>query len=951
MRKSPNFLRVFAFLFILVFSGGAFAAGYDCPFKYTSCASGHYMTASGTSSACDTSMNVGNACRDCSVMGGNYTCAGGTTCPLANAIARTCAAGTYWDGAGCVTCTAGNYCPGFTNVDDPVAGYGLTACYSGYDDGGTGLSAANQCAIHCDAGARVMTTDGPCVNSNGSWYTSGHNVSLGQTSATIGAVGYCATGYATPNTLNPTDHDSVADCATYCNPGTTVVATDEQCSACPFGQTNTGGTVTQGGTGPACTNIVVTCSAGEYLPANSTACTTCPVGNYCGGGTYTFNSASNQGINACASGYTTSGTGASAQGDCAISCAAGTRVQSINGLCETSGGSWYTAAHSVSSGQTSATAGHVNSCATGYATPNTTTATDHDSLGDCVTYCGPDTTVETANTQCVSCPFGKTNVGGTVSQGGTGPTCYNIVVTCSAGEYLPVNQTNCSPCPGGWYCIGGEYTFSATVNQGVNTCPAGYDDGGAGAASMNECAIACATDTTVALSTAQCTACPVGTFNAGGTTPYGQTGPTCGTASYTCAPGQYLPANATVCATCTGGDYCPGGTYYFDAVLAQGQISCPNGGDTSAGAGTIGECFKVNMLCTVPNGSGLNTCYYTSGIGAGAIYDTGCTTCSVTDCAPGFEHSGNSCPACPAGSFCEGDGTATSCASVGDGTWNQSSTGSSNQGACYKTCPNLTLTGGIATSDNPIEFYPTPCRYSGCTLTGGEIGIISDGSCVPATCAGTHELVNGICQPCDRTNALSYKTTGNCEIATCVAGWHPEGQQCVENVIGCTAPNADDARRTWDFTLSAFGTCKIVTCANGYHLASNACIADEQACTIANGTGMREWDHVRNKWKDCVATACNPGYTDDSSETNELSKPCGVCRNKFSVLGEIAVSSYTTGCEIASCMYQGEMYNLDGNECVPICDVAGYSDETGTMRWNAPTKKCVRQCNDGYTMW
>jgi len=100
-----------------------------------------------------------------------------------------------------------------------------------------------------------------------------------------------------------------------------------------------------------------------------------------------------------------------------------------------------------------------------------------------------------------------------------------------------------------------------------------------------------------------------------------------------------------------------------------------------------------------------------------------------------------------------------------------------------------------------------------------------------------------------------------------------------------------------------------------------------------------------------VATSCDPGYTTDPAETNERTKPCGQCKNKFSVLGEVAVSSYVRECEIASCLYQGELYNLDNNECVPICDINGYEDETGTMKWNKVTKKCERTCKSGYSMW
>ena len=63
--------------------------------------------------------------------------------------------------------------------------------------------------------------------------------------------------------------------------------------------------------------------------------------------------------------------------------------------------------------------------------------------------------------------------------------------------------------------------------------------------------------------------------------------------------------------------------------------------------------------------------------------------------------------------------------------------------------------------------------------------------------------------------------------------------------------------------------------------------------------------------------------------------------------GELAVSTYITECEIAACMYQGEKYTLENNECVPICE--SESDETGRRYWNGT--KCVHECEDGYTTW
>ena len=151
-------------------------------------------------------------------------------------------------------------------------------------------------------------------------------------------------------------------------------------------------------------------------------------------------------------------------------------------------------------------------------------------------------------------------------------------------------------------------------------------------------------------------------------------------------------------------------------------------------------------------------------------------------------------------------------------------------------------------------------------------------------------------------------------------------------------------------TLGAYETCIIKTCEEDYHLASNACVANEQVCTVANGVGVKTWNADRKDWDPCEATSCAPGYTNDPSEKNNASEQCSECRNKVSILGEVAASGYITGCEIATCMYQGEKYNLENNECVPICD-RPYSDETGSVMWNDMLKKCVRTCNPGYMSW
>lgn len=334
---------------------------------------------------------------------------------------------------------------------------------------------------------------------------------------------------------------------------------------------------------------------------------------------------------------------------------------------------------------------------------------------------------------------------------------------------------------------------------------------------------------------------------------------------------------------------------------------------------------------------------------------------SLTVCEAGtyYEGTGKSCSACLANNYCPGGSFSTdsgeieglnSCTDLGDGSWATSESGSKNESGCYKTCEPYEVVNGTAIPVSKKVGYPKNCEYKGISDSGNPCQII-DGVCVENMCKNDFEMINDECVPCNREHALSYKSEGNCVVATCEIGYHPNGKSCEDDIKVCSAPNAVYAEQKWNASKKAFDECKVVDCEPGYHVASNACVTDVQSCNVEHGTGFKEWDYANNTWGECVATYCEPGYTNDPSETNDQISQCGECKNKYSVLGEIAASSYVEGCEIASCMYQGELYNLENNECMPICPQEEYEDETGTMVWDKSRKECVRTCKEGYTMW
>ncbi|HIU65617.1 MAG TPA: InlB B-repeat-containing protein [Candidatus Enterousia avicola] len=332
----------------------------------------------------------------------------------------------------------------------------------------------------------------------------------------------------------------------------------------------------------------------------------------------------------------------------------------------------------------------------------------------------------------------------------------------------------------------------------------------------------------------------------------------------------------------------------------------------------------------------------------------------VVYCEPGTYYTGTGtlCEQCIENYYCPGGYFQTDTGSADPeslkaciGIWNLSEPGASKETDCYTVCENKSVENGTAMPENDKEYFATECSYkTGISNDGNPCDIIDD-VCVETSCKVGYEMKNRRCVECNRENAISYKDGGICQIKECVSGFHPVGDRCEPDVQSCTAPNAILAEREWDYKNNSFGPCTIKECDYGYHVASNACVSDVQPCNVENGTGFKEWDDRSKKWGDCVATSCAPGYTNDPSESNEPNQQCGECKNKYSVLGKLAVSSYVQGCEIASCMYQGELYNLEYNECVPICPLEEYSDETGSMVWDESRERCVHTCNEGYTMW
>ena len=49
----------------------------------------------------------------------------------------------------------------------------------------------------------------------------------------------------------------------------------------------------------------------------------------------------------------------------------------------------------------------------------------------------------------------------------------DTVYNCRPGYYLPHESESCVLCPKNSYCVGGEYTYSEEIDQGITYCPEG----------------------------------------------------------------------------------------------------------------------------------------------------------------------------------------------------------------------------------------------------------------------------------------------------------------------------------------------------------------------------------------------------------------------------------------------------------------------------------------------
>ena len=512
----------------------------------TQCEAGYYC-ASGVRDACDGATQYQNekgktSCKN--VSGGYYKSSNSAQaqCPenyragaaagAQNQCKTSCEAGEYvaTANAACTSVGTGYYRAAHT------VNYGSTStrtqCPANYRSGAA-AGAQNQCKTSCANGTYVATANSACTAVGDGYYRASHTVNYGSTStrntcpsgypnsdAGASAITNC---YSDSKSRAWTGSQNACSLPSGCSSKTCNSCSKPACSYVAYSNSaGTGdGTIKSGcsSNNASCNQTVASVKASAGHRVSGTSCPACAVGTFQGSNDSTATSCSvcaantyapSTGMSACTScpsGYVTSGTAAAnhdAKSDCTISCQAGQRVTQADAQCSTPSGSWYTAAHTVAAGSTTPSS-TIKACLTNYATPNTTTRTDHDASNDCRISCAAGTRIASANATSCTTPAGNWYVGPhSVAQGSTSSvsnclTNYTISgtaasnhdaandckISCGGGSYIAqANATSCSAVGAGYWAA------ASTISQGSagvrNQCDSGLTTIGSGAGADEE---------------------------------------------------------------------------------------------------------------------------------------------------------------------------------------------------------------------------------------------------------------------------------------------------------------------------------------------------------------------------------------------------------------------------------------------------------------------------------
>ncbi len=920
-------LRVLTALFALVFAVDAFAAGYSCPTykKYTSCASGYYMTKGGTYNGTPV---AGNACTSCP---SGYTCAGGTADKKINAV--TCSAGQYINGTTCKTCEAGYRCNGQTTYTPNGGIQGRTACSGSTEyQNSTGQTSCKAVSTGYYKSSNTAQTQCP----------SGYRVGAGAANQNSCVGNFTKTGSQIAPTAVPTNCKAITASGS-CTPGT-----------CTY-KKNYAGIITSNCTATNCTKPITGVSAKTGYRTNGTSCTACPSGypNSADGNTggvtacYSNNKSRPWSGNqtACskpsnAYSVTCNSCSGSACTYVAYSNSAGNGDGTIKSGCSSNSAACQQTVKSVTCNANYRVNGtSCTACPSGY--PNSA-ANNSGGITACYsnnksrawtggqTACGKPSNC--ASVTCNSCSGSACTYVAYSNSAGTGDgtiksgcssnsaNCQQSVksVTANAGYYA--NGTACTICPAGKYCTGGT---AAAAN-----CAAGTFRSTTGGTAASSCS-ACTGATYSGVGATGCTNCPSGyTANTASNK----------TAASQCqisvAGGKYVAtANSATLTTCDAGYACPGGNVNYGSTGARNKCTgvtysgagasacttCPNSATGYYIAGdihtTINSCYK-NVPWTGSHGNGTRNCYYTSGTGTSAVYSSSCDAYKASKCAAAYYYV-----------------SGADCTSVGTGYWSAADSITRTQ------CPTNYQVGAAASAQSGCK---TNCAAgtrvatanAACSaITSGNVYMLAHSVNYGATSAAATACPTGY--SISGTTAADHDAKNDCKIS-CGAGTRVASADAV-----CTTPSGN-----WyvgAHTVAAGSTSSVNSCLANYTISGTAAADHDAAsdCRISCGAGTRI---VSANATSCTTPSGN-WYVGAHSVPQGSTSSVNSCLANYSISGTAATNhDAASDCRI-SC--SGGTYIAAANNTSCSNVGAGYWAAASTVSQGSAGAR--NQCASGLT--
>ena len=778
-------LRVLTALFALVFAVDAFAAGYSCPTykKYTSCASGYYMTKGGTYNGTPV---AGNACTSCP---SGYTCAGGTADKKISTV--TCSAGQYINGTTCKTCEAGYRCNGQTTYTPNGGVQGRTACSGSTEyQNSTGQTSCKAVSTGYYKSSNTAQTQCP----------SGYQVGAGAANQNSCVGNFTKTGSQIAPTAVPTNCKAITASGS-CTPGT-----------CTY-KKNYAGTITSNCTATNCTKPITGVSAKTGYRTNGTTCTACPSGypNSADGNTggitacYSNNKSRPWSGNqtACskpsnAYSVTCNSCSGSACTYVAYSNSAGNGDGTIKSGCSSNSAACQQTVKSVTCNANYRVNGtSCTACPSGY--PNSA-ANNSGGITACYsnnksrawtggqTACGKPSNC--ASVTCNSCSGSACTYVAYSNSAGTGDgtiksgcssnsaNCQQSVksVTANAGYYA--NGTACTICPAGKYCTGGT---AAAAN-----CAAGTFRSTTGGTAASSCS-ACTGATYSGVGATGCTNCPSGyTANTSARK----------TAASQCqinvAGGKYIAtANTTTQTKCAANTWKSAHTVNYGST--SGCTACPTGYGVGAGAGTAqNTCYisvPAGQYLGTANGTTKSNCVagtYKAAHNVTYGSTSSCAVCgtntysnaqagSCTACATGNKyynsgtaaanHAGvGSCVvSCAAGTYVASGGAA--CTSVGTGYYRAAHTVAQGSTSTRTQCPDGYRNGGATGAESSCVMAVAAGKYVGTSKSATQT------SCAAGTSKAAHNVTYGNTSSCAACTGATYSGAGAGSCTNCPSGY------------------------------------------------------------------------------------------------------------------------------------------------------------------------------------